>query len=424
MRLLPSSQQYALLDVISNVLEKDFPLYEHGGVDIISGDAEGLYSWVALNYLLDRLPLHATTVARTTPTQRSVMSVDMGGASSQVVFEIGEREGSWLPFSYSTRLLLPHYPPTDSTTSMNKYKTIAQLQRQYQKKYYLYQHSYLNYGLNAARRVLLGHVRMRWRPPRTRRRKSASSSAFLGTSTAATTTANERFAACARYWGIYLFGQSDSGAASEKRRQTAACSYTSCGIGGIPQPHFQGTAGAQSESGAGNPRDVYVFSFFNDVLRTRYVKALGTRLPTTTTSTTKAATSSSATAAAAADDVKRVSVATYKMLGQRACGMGSATLEDHLALLSPAAPAAAATTTTTVAPASDDGPAKTEGTTTAAPAVELDVRCLDLSYLYSFLHVGLGLSDDTTVFVPKLVQGLGIAWPLGASLLDTYNVQE
>ena len=89
MRLLPSPQQHAVLQAACDFfrlhshfkLESSSPAAPCGSsIRIISGEEEGLFGWIAVNYLMDGFTGHAD--------QRQTYGfLDMGGASTQIAFE-------------------------------------------------------------------------------------------------------------------------------------------------------------------------------------------------------------------------------------------------------------------------------------------------------------------------------------------------
>ncbi|TNM85672.1 ectonucleoside triphosphate diphosphohydrolase 4 [Takifugu rubripes] len=100
MRLLPESQQAAILeDLVNDIpLEFDF-LFSRSHAEVISGKQEGVYAWIGINFVLGRFD-HAdeedTTVEVMTGSQsqqpisrrRTVGIIDMGGASLQIAYEV------------------------------------------------------------------------------------------------------------------------------------------------------------------------------------------------------------------------------------------------------------------------------------------------------------------------------------------------
>ncbi|ORC88047.1 putative nucleoside diphosphatase [Trypanosoma theileri] len=51
----------------------------------------------------------------------------------------------------------------------------------------------------------------------------------------------------------------------------------------------------------------------------------------------------------------------------------------------------------------------------------MGTMCMDLTYLYTFLSLGLGLSDEVTLTVPKKLRDVEVSWALGTSLLSMRN---
>ncbi|ESO98328.1 hypothetical protein LOTGIDRAFT_114621, partial [Lottia gigantea] len=95
---------------------------------IISGDEEGVFSWITSNYVsksFQNPPKPSTLQAKKSPT---IGALDMGGASAQITF---------IPANYTTQ-------PVNYTQSIQLYSV----------NYTLYTHSYLCYGVNEAQRRL------------------------------------------------------------------------------------------------------------------------------------------------------------------------------------------------------------------------------------------------------------------------------
>lgn len=94
MRLLPSSQQRAVLGAACNFIrfhthfrvEDSDPQAPCGSsVRIITGEEEGLFGWIAVNYLMDQF-------ARDDDDHATYGFLDMGGASTQIAFEPSAEE--------------------------------------------------------------------------------------------------------------------------------------------------------------------------------------------------------------------------------------------------------------------------------------------------------------------------------------------
>ncbi|KAJ1904293.1 Golgi apyrase, partial [Coemansia sp. IMI 209127] len=80
MRLLPPSHQSLILDTACSFARAnyDFVIPDcQESFHVVSGELEGLYGWVAVNYLMDGFGTN----------QRSHGFLDMGGASAQIAFE-------------------------------------------------------------------------------------------------------------------------------------------------------------------------------------------------------------------------------------------------------------------------------------------------------------------------------------------------
>lgn len=76
MRLLPEDKQKAIYLSLKRYIQKNyhFPIHQ---VKTISGQDEGLYAWMDVNYLAGSFKTHNPTIG----------SIDMGGASTQIAYE-------------------------------------------------------------------------------------------------------------------------------------------------------------------------------------------------------------------------------------------------------------------------------------------------------------------------------------------------
>uniref|UniRef100_A0A8C8RH71 Ectonucleoside triphosphate diphosphohydrolase 8 n=1 Tax=Pelusios castaneus TaxID=367368 RepID=A0A8C8RH71_9SAUR len=131
MRLLSMENKPAAEQVLKEVAKtiQQYPVNFHGA-RIITGEEEGAYGWITINYLLNSFTQYS-------PKQRSWIrpqsakilgALDLGGASTQISF-------------------IPNGPITDQTK--------ASMFRLYGFNYTIYTHSYLCYGQNQALRQLI-----------------------------------------------------------------------------------------------------------------------------------------------------------------------------------------------------------------------------------------------------------------------------
>jgi len=121
-----------ILRAVRTRLETAYPFAvvseEKGGVEVMDGKDEGVYAWITANYLLGKIggPDETPTAA----------VFDLGGGSTQIVFE-----------------------PNFKTKGGGMPETLAEGDHKYEltfggRDFTLYQHSYLGYGLMAARENL------------------------------------------------------------------------------------------------------------------------------------------------------------------------------------------------------------------------------------------------------------------------------
>ncbi|KAI9314592.1 nucleoside phosphatase family-domain-containing protein [Dichotomocladium elegans] len=135
LRLLGEGKSKRILDAVRTRLEDQYPFPIAGGergVEIMDGKDEGVYAWITVNYLLGKL----------SKNQRghSAAVFDLGGASTQIVFE-------------------PTFDQDDKMAEgEHKY-----LLNYGEGDYTLYQHSYLGYGLNEARKRVKAEMIELWK---------------------------------------------------------------------------------------------------------------------------------------------------------------------------------------------------------------------------------------------------------------------
>lgn len=101
MRLLDPASQKAILDDLRDDISKKYKfLLTENQVQVISGKEEGIYSWIALNYLTRKFdhrmtPQKPVTVnlegRKMTTRERTIGMIEMGGASVQIAFEISNK---------------------------------------------------------------------------------------------------------------------------------------------------------------------------------------------------------------------------------------------------------------------------------------------------------------------------------------------
>ena len=97
MRLLPTQTQTAILDDLRTDIPKNYSfLFPANHVEVITGKEEGIYSWIAVNYLMGRFDHTIETGPMTTiefndkriRRAQSISMLEMGGASVQIAFEV------------------------------------------------------------------------------------------------------------------------------------------------------------------------------------------------------------------------------------------------------------------------------------------------------------------------------------------------
>lgn len=118
-----------VLKEVGNKL-KSYP-FSFKGANILSGQEEGAYGWVTVNYLLENFAKYGFVGRWLNPGKGTIGALDLGGASTQITFVTSEKEEN----------------PDDA---MNL--TL------YGQNYKLYTHSYLCYGQDQFLRKLLAYL--------------------------------------------------------------------------------------------------------------------------------------------------------------------------------------------------------------------------------------------------------------------------
>ncbi|CAF3825358.1 unnamed protein product [Rotaria magnacalcarata] len=98
LRLLTPNEQKALLEDLFNDIVQNYHFQiEKTHIQVIPGKLEGIYSWIAINYVLGRFQSNTTdsisvtngqTISISKKRPSTVGILDMGGASAQIAFEV------------------------------------------------------------------------------------------------------------------------------------------------------------------------------------------------------------------------------------------------------------------------------------------------------------------------------------------------
>jgi guanosine-diphosphatase len=135
LRLLGTLESNAILDEVRNRLETKYKFVVGGerAVEIMDGKDEGVYAWITANYL-------AQKIGEGTKSPDTLAVMDLGGASTQIVFE-------------------PRFPAETDALAEGEHKYALTFGG---REFVLYQHSYLGYGLMRARRSVHNLVAFTW----------------------------------------------------------------------------------------------------------------------------------------------------------------------------------------------------------------------------------------------------------------------
>lgn len=135
LRLLPGKQAEDVIKAVRHMLETEYPFpiadgmnadgsKASKGVEIMEGKDEGVFAWITVNYLLNRIGSSQADKLETAAV------MDLGGGSTQIVFE-------------------PSF--TSALQGMQPGEHVYELSAFGPKPFTLYQNSYLGYGLMQAR---------------------------------------------------------------------------------------------------------------------------------------------------------------------------------------------------------------------------------------------------------------------------------
>ncbi|CAO3570161.1 unnamed protein product [Mortierella alpina] len=129
LRLLDGDQSHRIIDAVRHRLETKypFPIIKEEGVAVMDGGDEGVYAWITVNYLLEKI--------NSLTKEPTVAILDLGGASTQIVFE--------------PKVVNGH------SVAQGKHRVPKSFNGN---EYVLYQNSYINYGLNEARKQIHNYV--------------------------------------------------------------------------------------------------------------------------------------------------------------------------------------------------------------------------------------------------------------------------
>eukprot|EP00747_Dinoflagellata_sp_TGD_P186237 gnl/TRDRNA2_/TRDRNA2_43165_c0_seq1.p1 gnl/TRDRNA2_/TRDRNA2_43165_c0~~gnl/TRDRNA2_/TRDRNA2_43165_c0_seq1.p1 ORF type:complete len:518 (-),score=91.86 gnl/TRDRNA2_/TRDRNA2_43165_c0_seq1:157-1710(-) len=125
LRMLPGDQAEVLLQEARTLIHGYN--FADAGVQVMDGADEGTFQWLAINFLFDALD----------PKNEPVAVIDLGGGSVQMAYTVRPKEASALSGQLRKDYLREIHLPGQAATA------------------YLYQHSYLGYGLLAARAKML-----------------------------------------------------------------------------------------------------------------------------------------------------------------------------------------------------------------------------------------------------------------------------
>ncbi|KAH8197344.1 hypothetical protein TruAng_008474 [Truncatella angustata] len=247
LRMIGTEAADKILKTVREHLETKYPFpvvsEAENGVAIMDGSDEGVYAWITTNYLLGKIG---------GPDQDPTAAIfDLGGGSTQIVFEPTFKgvEGSGMP----DRL----------ADGDHKYKLDFG-----GRKFELYQHSHLGYGLMAARNsihlTLLNDIAKGYTSNEWLNKPIVNPCINAGQSDKITVDVGSNSPLGSGKIELNMTGPSVPAPAQCRQlaerilNKEAACALAPCSFNGIHQPSLGKTFAKE---------DVYVFSFFYDRLQ-------------------------------------------------------------------------------------------------------------------------------------------------------------
>ena len=239
LRMLGKEMSEKILAAVRHRLETvyPFPVVQENGVQIMDGKDEGVYAWITTNYLLGKIggPDKSPTAA----------VFDLGGGSTQIVFE-----------------------PTFTTPSGGMPEKLAEGDHKYLlsfggRKFELYQHSHLNYGLMEARKAIHRVVAQAKKDAVAKSDPNWHSKPIPNPCLAAGTSREIKLKLddSDDEVSFKMVGPTDGspaqcrGLAEKILKKDDPCQLAPCSFGGVHQPSLSKTFARE---------DIYIFSYFYD----------------------------------------------------------------------------------------------------------------------------------------------------------------
>lgn len=332
LRKLGDELSNKILKAVRHRLETEYPFpvlsAEKGGVEVMDGKYEAVYAWITTNYLLGKIG---------GPDQSPTAAVfDLGGGSTQIVFE-----------------------PTFKSVGGGMPEKLAEGDHKYEldfggRSFQLYQHSYLGYGLMAARNnihaVVIDALLKKNGDDRSWLTEPIVNPCIIPGLSKDITVELPSGHALGSEIKVKMTGPQEGSisqcqAIAEKTlKKDADCKLLPCAFNGVHQPALEKTFSRE---------DLYLFSYFYD-----RIKPLG--VPESFT------------------------VRDLRDLAQRVCqGKTAWDVFDSI----------------------EDARKELEGR---------PEHCLDLNFMFALLHLGYEIPLDREVKMAKKIKGNELGWCLGA----------